>query len=294
MSRHQDYVQRASFEIHNPHAKQLLLLLHGLGGDRNQPLRLINGWQRDDLTILAPDLRAHGQTDQLGDADSYRLDSMADDVLALLNHLQQLHKPTYIAGISMGAAIALRIALRTPPNLRGLAFIRPAFSDTPYPTNLEPLIRIAPLLPLGAEGRSRYLQSDTYQLVAAASPSGAASLIDQFDKPAAAERADRLRLIPGHTAWTTTAELQGLTAPTIVLGADRDPVHPITLARRWAGFLPNAIFHQVPARDEDPDSFEHETQRLVRDHVVQTLQLDRLETRIDTVITNQPSPHLDS
>ena len=146
----------------------------------------------------------------------------------------------------MGAAVALRIALRRPPNLRGLAFVRPAFSDIPYPTNLEPLIRIASLLPLGSEGRSQYLQSDIYQVVAAASPSGAASLIDQFDKPAAAERADRLRLIPGDTAWTTTAELQEVTAPAIVLGADRDPVHPLTLARRWADLLPNAIFHQVP------------------------------------------------
>ena len=184
MSSHEDYVQRASVEIRNPAAEQLLLLLHGLGGDRNQPLRLIEGWQRDDLAIVAPDLRAHGKTDQLGDADNYQLDSMANDVLALLNHLQQLHKPTYIAGISLGAAVALRIALRRPPNLRGLAFIRPAFSDIPYPTNLEPLARIAPLLPLGAEGRSRYLQSDTYQAVAQPHhPGRPVSLINSTNQP---------------------------------------------------------------------------------------------------------------
>ena len=68
----------------------------------------------------------------------------------------------------------------------------------------------------------------------------------------------------------TEGELQEVTAPTIVLGADRDPVHPLTLARRWADLLPNAIFHQVPARDEDPGGYEHQTQRLVRDHIVQT------------------------
>jgi hypothetical protein len=59
-----------------------------------------------------------------------------------------------------------------------------------------------------------------------------------------------------------------------VLGADSDPAHPITLARRWADLLPKAIFHQVPAHDEDPDGFQHQTQRLVRDHIVQTLQLE--------------------
>ena len=74
MSSHQDYVQRASFEIRNPAAQRLLVLLHGLGGDRNQPLRLVGGVTvTDDLAIVAPDLRAHGQTDQLGDADSYRV-----------------------------------------------------------------------------------------------------------------------------------------------------------------------------------------------------------------------------
>ena len=67
-----------------------------------------------------------------------------------------------------------------------------------------------------------------------------------------------------------------MTTPTIVLGANRDPVHPITLARRWADLLPNAIFHQMPARDDDPGGFEHQTQRLVRDHIVQTLQLDSI------------------
>jgi alpha-beta hydrolase superfamily lysophospholipase len=64
MSSHQEYVQRASFELRNPTAEQLLVLLHGLGGDRNQPLRLVEGWQREDLAIVAPDLRAHGQTDR--------------------------------------------------------------------------------------------------------------------------------------------------------------------------------------------------------------------------------------
>jgi hypothetical protein len=41
----------------------------------------------------------------------------------------------------------------------------------------------------------------------------------------------------------------------------------------------------VPARDEDPDGFEHETQRLVRDHIVQTRQLDSV--RRDYEITGR-------
>ena len=267
------YAEQASYQLWHPNAPSLLLLLHGLGGDRNQPLRLTADLNRNDLVVLAPDARAHGDTPLIGEPDDFTLDAMADDVVALLDRLGQLGKPTYIAGISMGAAVALRLALRPLRGLFGVAFIRPAFSDQPNPANLEPLRRIADLLPLGAAGREQFTHSREYRSVLAVSPSGAASLLDQFDKPAARERSIRLACIPGNVAWRTP-NLSDVTVPTLVLGAPRDPVHPAVLAERWAALLPHAVYHQLPTRDDDPELHETATRTLVHQHLAASQQID--------------------
>lgn len=134
---HQSYVDAAAYELANPRGDRLLLLLHGLGGDRQQSIRLLGQWNAARLTVLAPDLRGHGDTRVTGDKNDYALDALADDVLALVAHLGQSGKPTYIAGISMGAAWA-------PPSLSGWPFVVfpifavPHSSARPFPTWSHP------------------------------------------------------------------------------------------------------------------------------------------------------------
>lgn len=266
-STHADYATKAGYHLQRPGAPHLLLLLHGLGGDRSQPLRLAFGLDRDDITILAPDARAHGETCLIGSASNFTFDAMVADLLALLDRLSQRDKPTYVAGISMGAALSLNLALHGDMDIHGLALVRPAFSDESWPPNLIVMRRIAELLPLGAAGRAQFEASEAYQSIAAVSVSGAASLLDQFDKPHAWERAGRLAYIPANTAWQGTLQLATITAPTLVLGATRDPVHPVELAQRWTDLIPNASYQALPARDDDPVEHELVTRHLVQTHL---------------------------
>ncbi|MEI5583632.1 MULTISPECIES: alpha/beta fold hydrolase [unclassified Agromyces] len=234
------------------------VLLHGLGADRAQPLGLF-GPVLDSLgagadAVAAPDVRAHGASDRLGGPSDFVLDRLADDVAAAARGAVGVAGPVTLVGISMGAAIGLRICLRELLPVERAVFVRPAFGDRSLPRNLRPFPVIGELLrEFGpGEGAERFRRTEPYSRVASESPAGGRGLLSQFASPDAARRAIRLVEIPRNRAFGSDAELARLAARgirSLVVGAPRDPVHPFALAERWAGGL-GAPLERVPARDD--------------------------------------------
>jgi pimeloyl-ACP methyl ester carboxylesterase len=191
----------------------------------------------------------------IGMESAFTFDGMADDVTALLDRLEL--PSVIVVGMSMGAAIAVRLALREPERVRGLVLIRPAWLDRSRPANLEPLVAVGELLRSAGreEGRARFAASAHYQRIRDESPAAAASLLGQFDAPHAVERAGRLIAMPASTPFDTLAELRRIKVATAVVAAPGDPQHPAEFARAWAGQIPDAQLSVVPRRDTDPDGY---------------------------------------
>jgi pimeloyl-ACP methyl ester carboxylesterase len=74
----------------------------------------------------------------------------------------------------------------------------------------------------------------------------------QFTAPHAAERAVRLDRIPHSAPAPDTASIRQVRQPALVVGAPRDPVHPLGLAEATAAALPDATLRVVMERDGDP------------------------------------------
>jgi pimeloyl-ACP methyl ester carboxylesterase len=70
--------------------------------------------------VIAPDNRGHGASTKLYDPAAYHSALMANDVAALLDHLDL--GCADVMGYSMGARIAAFLALQHPPRLRGAVF----------------------------------------------------------------------------------------------------------------------------------------------------------------------------
>ncbi|MGR0321010.1 alpha/beta fold hydrolase [Agromyces sp. ZXT2-3] len=245
------------------------VLLHGLGADRGQPLELFGpvlaGLAGDETggaaDVIAPDVRAHGASALIGAAEEFALDRLADEVAesvatepAGAARGTEPARPFTLVGISMGAAIALRIALRDLLPVGRAVFVRPAFDDTSLPPNLRAFPVIGELLrEHGPEGGAeRFTRTEPYHRVAAASPLGGRGLLAQFRAPDAAARAVRLVEVPRNRAFASDTELGALASRgirSLVVGAPRDPVHPFELAERWASGL-GAPLERVPARDD--------------------------------------------
>jgi len=209
----------------------------------------------------------------IGEPPDFRFGAQVADLDALIRRLGQSGKPTHLVGISMGAAVALRAALDSGLPVRSLTLIRPAFSEVPLPANLRVLARIGELLRLHDPARActEFAIDGAYREVAAVSRLAAASLLTQFDAPHTTERSVRLRSVPRNIAYPNLGEVASITAPTLVVGTERDPVHPCPLAREWSRGIPSATFSVIPPRDDDPALSAAMLRRLIQAHLVSHL-----------------------
>jgi pimeloyl-ACP methyl ester carboxylesterase len=172
-----------------------------------------------------------------------------------------------LGGISMGAATTIAFCCRWPTRVRAATLIRPAWLDKPHPECLKPLERIGELLTNHDvhEAKRRFLESREYQLLRSQSPSAAAQALDQFNSPRAAERASRLVRIPGSAPISDWHETAVCTMPVLIVGNDRDPFHPLHVARQWAERLPHAQFAHVPSALEEPQGHTQQLQLTIRE-----------------------------
>ncbi|KQM80710.1 alpha/beta hydrolase [Agromyces sp. Leaf222] len=258
-----------------------VVLLHGLGADRRQPLTLLEPMVHEilgaDEVVIAPDVRAHGGFLEVGGASDFAIDRLAAEVAEAVRTSCAAgsvtaasgsdggirvdpDEPITIMGISMGAAIALRIALDGLLPVERAVFIRPSFDDHPVPENLRPFPVIGQVLAdAGVSGAAEFQEREVYQKVAEVSPFGARALLAQFTAPDAARRAMRLVEIPRNRAFRDDAELAEFESRgirSLVVAALRDPVHPLSIAERWAAGLAGPML-VLPARDDGPAAQAH-------------------------------------
>jgi len=94
-----------------------LLLLHGFSGTRRTWDAQLPSW-RDAFRCVAVDLLGHGASEAPGDPARYRMERAVEDLRALLDALAI--GSTHVLGYSMGARVALHLALAAPDRVRGL------------------------------------------------------------------------------------------------------------------------------------------------------------------------------
>lgn len=104
------------FEIHGE--GKPIVLLHGLALDHSIWKEVVNTYS-DQAKFIAPDLRGHGNS-ETGDGDG-RIEQFADDVLALIDHLD-IEKVS-LAGHSMGGYISLAFAEKYPERVENLIMV---------------------------------------------------------------------------------------------------------------------------------------------------------------------------
>ncbi len=196
-----------------------LVFLHYFGGSARSWDGVIKVLSKK-YRCLAPDLRGFG--DSPAPATGYSVDAVADDVAGLLS---ERHVDEFVlVGHSMGGKIAMTLAARQPVGLRGLVLITPS---PPTPEPIDPAQR-QHLLETGGQPEAA---EDTFQNITVVPVSTAIQ-----------EKiiADNLRSSrPGWEGWLKTGSLETIadrmsrvTAPTLVLVGDQEPLLPEAFQRR--------------------------------------------------------------
>jgi len=212
-----------------------VVLLHGLTATHRYVVMGSKALERAGHRVIAFDARGHGASPP---AASYAYPDLAADLLALLD-THGLERAV-LAGASMGAHTALRLALDAPARVAGLVLITPA-SHPDAPPDLARWDRLAAGLRTGGIdgfvtaydiGRLPEQWRDTTEKVLR-------RRMGQHEHPEAV--ADALEQVP-RSAPFDVDELPAITCPTVVV-ADRDaadPGHPLWVGEAYAELIVGA------------------------------------------------------
>jgi pimeloyl-ACP methyl ester carboxylesterase len=220
---------------------------HGIGGDVRQPAGLFR--PPNGIRMLCCDARGHGQTQPLGDPSALTFDTFGDDLVAWLDRLGLAR--AVVGGISMGAGVALNVAVRYPERVAGLVCSRPAWLDGPMPAeNVARYAGIARLLRAvgAASDRDQALRctladfeaSDDYRGLVARSPDTAQSLRGQLTNERAVAAVARLERLPADRPLADLRALAAIRVPVLVLAHRQDPIHRFAFGEKLARAIPRA------------------------------------------------------
>jgi pimeloyl-ACP methyl ester carboxylesterase len=161
-----------------------------------------------------------------------------------------------VGGISLGAAIALRLAVHYPERVSEQIIARPAWISEAAPERLRIYIDVAELLAqYGSEqGLERLLASERYRLVMKESPDNAASMRSFFAREPVSTVA-LLSRIPAQGPGVTREQMSRLALPTLVIANEGDYVHSIAMATVVAELIPGAKLLIIPSKNFNRDTY---------------------------------------
>ncbi|MDV4165049.1 alpha/beta fold hydrolase [Rhizobium leguminosarum] len=218
---------------------------HGLCGDAAQTdevFPLEAGFRR--VTIEA---RGHGHS-QAGNLERLSIATFCDDIAAYIE--KNLTPPIVIGGISMGAAIALRLAVKRPDLVKALIIARPAWLTAPEPENMAPNAEVGRLLKTlpPDEAKTTFLAGPVGVRLAAEAPDNLASLAGFFSRTPLDVTAELLTRISNGGPDVTDEEVGNIAVPTLIIGHDRDSIHPLGHACALAERIAGARFVQITSK----------------------------------------------
>jgi pimeloyl-ACP methyl ester carboxylesterase len=225
-----------------------VLFQHGLGGDEAQVrANFPDGPRFRRITV---ECRGQGAS-TAGSVRPFSIAMFADDVLAAADARGVAR---FVAGgISMGAAIALRLAIRHPDRVAALILARPAWMQEPAPENMQPYAEVAEWLRRlpPKEARSAFVASPIGERLKREAPDNLASLLGFFDRPDAKLTADLLADIAADGPGVSDAEIAAIDVPTLVIGHGIDIAHPLAYAQDLASRIAGATLAEITPKATD-------------------------------------------
>lgn len=210
------------------------VLLHGLLLSQKMHRPLARALAREGNRVVTLDLLGHGRSDRPRDMAAYSMPFFGEQVIGLLDHLEL--DEAVLAGTSLGANTTLEAAAAHPERVRGMVVEMPvldnallgcAIAFTPLMCALtfgEPLMK-------GVSWATRKLPTGRVW--------GADVLLDTVRQQPGPSAAVLQGLFFGRVAPHREIR-RTITAPALVIGHDRDPVHPFSDSDALVSELPNA------------------------------------------------------
>jgi pimeloyl-ACP methyl ester carboxylesterase len=217
-----------------------VVLLHGLTATRRYVVMGSRALERGGHRVVSYDARGHGRSSPAAAADDYGYETLAADLLAVLD--ARGIESAVLAGASMGAHTIVRFALDRGDRVSAMALITPSYTPEGEHRDLARWDALADgLRDGGVEG-----------FVAAYGDPGVPEAWRETVDKVLHQRlsahkhpdavADALRAVPRSRAFDDWGELAELELPAVVVASrdEADPGHPYAVGERYAREIPGA------------------------------------------------------
>jgi pimeloyl-ACP methyl ester carboxylesterase len=239
---------------------------HGLGADSDQPQALLQ--DLNCVRLISMDCRAHGQT-PLDNAANISFNQYADDVISLANKLA-IEKAVF-GGISMGAGVALNIALRFPDRVSALVLVRPAWLNIPHPQNLHLLELLA--TSMREKNTDAFMRSAVFTKHESEEFNTAHAVLSQLHREQPEHTVEILQNMIADIPFKHLSDLKRITVPVLILASHQDFLHPFSYGTTLHESLNNSFLTEVPSRYIDSESHKEkvlgEVKRFLQQQVCQ-------------------------
>lgn len=222
-----------------------LVFQHGLCGDARQVAEAMAGAAPQRWACV--ECPGHGASEM---DPNPSIASFAGHVAALA---ETLGGPVVLGGISMGAAIATRLAVTRPDLVRALVLVRPAWVTDAAPPNMAPNAEVGDLLARLPTDQAQAVFADgaTARRLATEAPDNLASLKGFFTRAPQDQTARLLAAISADGPGISPADLNALSLPALVCATAEDAIHPPAHAEALARLIPQARLIHLPPKGRD-------------------------------------------
>jgi pimeloyl-ACP methyl ester carboxylesterase len=221
-----------------------LVFQHGLCGDVGQVAEAMAGLGNQRWQCL--ECRGHGQS-AFGPVS---IATYADDVAAMI---EGMGEPVILGGVSMGAAIATRLAVTRPELVRALVLVRPAWVVDAAPANMEPVAEMGALLAemSGPEASAAFIEGGTAEWLLSVAEDNVHSLIGFTAREPQGQTATLLTTIAADGPGITDGDLLNLRLPTLIFGSRKDEIHPKAHAELLEELIKTSVMLMLPPKLDD-------------------------------------------
>jgi pimeloyl-ACP methyl ester carboxylesterase len=214
---------------------QWVVLVHGLLMPRRMQQPLARAMAAQGLHVVSVDLLGHGRSDKPADPLVYSVTAFAEQVVALLDHLGA--EQAVVGGTSLGANVALEVAVLAPDRVVGLVVEMPLLNNALVAglAAFVPIMLAARYVPMSVNAVRRVTRAVPRGVV----PFWAGIVLDTFDHRADSVAAVLHGVIFGRVA-PSSSQRRRIAAPTLIVAHPVDPIHPFVDADMLAAELPDA------------------------------------------------------